>query len=217
MKLTDKEIQDALAICDKATPGPWEWRSKDGHGIWAPQADRTKGGRARYIPAWVVNDEELYRDDGDFCIAARGLLPRALEEITRLHLSEKQMKEEVLEMASSYDAEVKDLQCQVAQLQNQLASAPSPPSPSPRPHVPIVAYMVGPAYPNPKVDFSCVVKAVDELVLKKQLADATAELELLRRLKDKVRQTVGAEGTAEERLATLIGFYDALFMGELDK
>jgi hypothetical protein len=67
------------------------------------------------------------------------------------------------------------------------------------------------------VEFSFVSHALDELVLKRQLADATEELARLRKLKDAVRATVCAPGNPSFRLGALLGAFDVLFPGELDK
>ena len=80
MTLTDREITDALALCEAATPGPWAYETP------LPPAGATEV----HWPVSLADDDVMpvcdyiRLEDARFIAAARTGWPKALEEVQRL-------------------------------------------------------------------------------------------------------------------------------------
>lgn len=80
------DTKASRAICDAATPGPWEWEPQEVEvdeagneypytGAWVTTASVWEDGEG----LWMMNDA-----NAEFCAHARTALPAALDEIERL-------------------------------------------------------------------------------------------------------------------------------------
>jgi hypothetical protein len=83
--MTTEEIERLRRLCEKATPGPWEWYGRSGDAyLVAPKAggkwimdDGSAGGE--YNPYLKPNDP-----DAQFIAASREAVPTLLDEVERL-------------------------------------------------------------------------------------------------------------------------------------
>lgn len=80
--LTDKEITEALAVCEAATPGPWE----------------------------LECDIEAHGQVPESIAAARTLLPRALMELQEARAKAEKMSSHISNINAIFDEEVARLQ-----------------------------------------------------------------------------------------------------------
>jgi hypothetical protein len=72
--MTHEQLQILRALCEKATPGPWEYhKSESGDGVLCP-----RGGYVVEVGHGTTNN------DAAFIAAARDALPALLDEVERL-------------------------------------------------------------------------------------------------------------------------------------
>ena len=84
MSLTDKDITDALALCEAATPGAWrvgDAMKSVGVTIWKPGAEQKIQGAVGH---WARVARNVSPADASFIAAARTGWPAALAELKRL-------------------------------------------------------------------------------------------------------------------------------------
>jgi hypothetical protein len=97
----DEIIREGRELCEKATPGPWEYESGDtwdASGVSGPMK-RTNRGRETPI---VCNTS--YDVDGNFIARARTLLPAALDALEEATKRNKQLEGVIEKGVKAMDA-----------------------------------------------------------------------------------------------------------------
>ena len=107
--MTDKEVEEIRARCDKATEGPWKTHlvddtsivTEDGTDVCttcdSSQAEREDGYNVEY---------ERMEADADFIAHARTDIPALLAEVTRLTAVEAELR---AELAKYHDADIRSV------------------------------------------------------------------------------------------------------------
>ena len=83
--MTRSEIEAALAVCEKATPGPWEWDTDKHEAIYGPMdfEERWAVIDIGVVPGDPESHLFLRDNDADFIASARTLLPHVLRALLR--------------------------------------------------------------------------------------------------------------------------------------
>lgn len=106
--MNDAEKKEARALCERATPGPWEWEA----------CDPCRGF------SWPIRSEAFpfvgwanLMGDADFIARARDLLPKAMAKIERLEAGIAQILAKAAEPNYGCDADtVASVECLVEEL-----------------------------------------------------------------------------------------------------